>query len=164
MRKTEYEALKRKLQAELAECERKLEALEIVWSFAKEGDPQPQLPASLEAEEAPPRSSVEDEPDRNGTSSTIAKPATPTDRVYSSGRRPILPDVRELAQEIDGDITQSDITKKLIEKRPGAHVAASSVAGALRRMLDAGEIELVEEGRATNPNVYRRRKITRTDE
>lgn len=161
MRRAEYDAIRRRIEARYR---KEREALEIIWSLANEGDEQPELseppraeePASPVPVENPAGSSTGGEPETNGevgrdTLETFSE--SPAKRA----RIPVLPEVRNLIREIEGDIKQNDIRRMLSQKFPDEHVVASSVSGALKRLLDAGELELVSKGgAASEPYIYRR--------
>jgi len=82
-------------------------------------------------------------------SDPAAEPAT------SHPRQNLMPLVRDAVATVDGPFTQTDLQEQLAAKNPSASIRRSSLASALRRLVDEGVLEIVERGVGKKPSIYR---------
>jgi len=148
----EYENLKRQAREEYR---RKLDAIEIVWAMSQDRSwRQPSLSTARQARNRMVHQSPSDSPEAQ------VPPETPSNgTIPGSYRRfSVIREIRDALPDLGGDITQGQVRQKLAEKFPDqvARIQPASVSSALRRLLEAGELELVSEGSGSDPNVYRR--------
>jgi hypothetical protein len=150
MRITEQEYLedKRKLQQERAQLvkrlgtlDKRLEALEVVWSWHNEDQGQRAAPESTQPEPQPESTlPEEDTPMRNGTPKQFS----------------LLAAVYKATQEVGEDIDQPTVTKLLQERFPAENIQGASVSNRLSHLSKLGELEVVRKGSGSRPTIYRR--------
>ncbi len=144
----EYRERKHKLLKERADLvqrletiDKRLESLEVVWSWFKEDQEQPLVLESRQPEEQP-------------KSTLLREPAPMPNGV--SEKFSLLDEVNEATREIEGEITQPAITKLLQERFPNENVQGASVSNRLSRLSQLGELEVVRKGVGSQPTIYRR--------
>ena len=141
----DYMAIKRAIRED---CQRKLEALELTWSVAKQIKPQPRLPGVVPEEDSStaPTESVDTEaPTPNGSGDK--------DQAFSLAK-----EVRRVIAEFgNATFTQGQVTERVQNRYPGEMVYPASVSGTLARLVKQGELKLLRRARGgAEPSLYRR--------
>lgn len=145
------------------EDERKtqLSLLDEIWS-ASADDVKNQVPSSegIQVQDEV-KTSGEDVPRSNGVDRYFSR------RSYAS-RRPATDRIRDILDEAEENeiITQPIVRQKFVEKYPGSdsNSLASAIAHILKGQVGSGKFELMREGKAGEPNQYRKKRKSGTED
>jgi hypothetical protein len=144
----EYRERKRELQGERAQLTRRLEmlnkrleSLDVIWSWLKEDQEQMLAPELIHSGSEPKSTLLEEStPIPNGTQDQFS----------------LLNEVNNATREIGEEVVQPVITKLLQERFPDEDIQAASVSNRLTRLSKLGELEVVSKGSGSRPTIYRR--------
>lgn len=146
MDRREYEVYKQKVEADFkesvenaqAERQKKLEAIEIVWSMRSPADDQKQRSTSTQRSAA--------------KKVTKAKKAKASEEPLTQAQF-----ILHLAKQIDGDFSQPDLREVLKRDYPELvlKLDASRISTILKDLTEKGEVERVGQAHGSRPIIYR---------
>lgn len=145
--RNKLEAKARELKAEIDAVMKRINALDVVWNeiFSKEsGQPLPPTPER----ETGPEIEVADIHAKIPIETTTSPAAPPT-----NGAMGKLIDA--LAVGHVGDFGVKQIEAKILDEYPNAVLDRTTIAGRLKRLVDHGRLQLIEQGKGRKASVFR---------
>lgn len=145
LHKTRLEGELAKAQAEVNSISEQLRALEIVFHQVVNRQPD-ELENPID---------IQDCEDSRGEGQAVNKTETGRFRQEAVGDL-----TREIAMLLDGEFSVPEVVEQIVARQQHlkeSNINRTTVSGRLRRMEQAGELELVRRGKGPLPSVYRKK-------